>query len=108
LGGSCDCLRRRQNDGIGSSDEILDRRGTRHPAGNGDKQSTVSNDHWKKFSHGTPLLSLLYTPVVFVPLDGARLNLGTSNFALDLLMILKRMYTLLVNELDRHKIDRAA
>jgi hypothetical protein len=33
---------------------------------------------------------------------------GSINFVLTLLMVLRRMYALLLNEFDRHKLNRAA
>lgn len=42
------------------------------------------------------------------PVECFLLAAGSVNFLLTLLMVLRRMYLLLQNEFDRHKIDRAA
>lgn len=45
---------------------------------------------------------------VIGPIQTCLLVAGSVNFVLNLLMVLRRMYALILNEFDRHKLNRAA
>jgi hypothetical protein len=55
------------------------------------------------------IFALASTDQIWVPrLAVFLLLLGSVNFTLTLLMILKRMYALLMNDFDRHKLNKVA